>query len=80
MEQQVDSDWQNAQVLQYENEHKWNVIFDIVKIFPLYQSSTGYNIHCAAVVNTKSHLQAIADNTKNIEDNAATANTLIPSR
>ena len=44
MEQQFDADKQNAQVLQYANEHKWNVIFDIVWIFPLYQSGAGYNI------------------------------------
>ena len=67
MDQQVYADQQNAHVLQYVNVHKWNVSFDIVRIFPLYQSSTGYNIDCAAVINTKSHLQEIADNTNNVK-------------
>ena len=52
MERQVDDDQQNVQVLQYANKHKWNVIFDIVWIFHPYQSVTGANIDCAAVVNT----------------------------
>ena len=71
---QVGADQQNAEVLQYLNEHKWNVLFDIVRMFPLHQSVIGYNIDYVAVVNTGILLQAIADNTKNIMDNAATEN------
>ena len=81
MEKQVATGWQNAQVLKYSNAHRWIIIFDIARIFPLYQSVTGLNweafspnVDHAAVVKTGSHLQAIADNIKNIEDNAAMAN------
>ena len=67
MDQQVDADWQNAHVLQYVNEYKWTISFNIVWNFPLYQSSIGYNSVCTAVVSTKIHPQAIADNTKSVK-------------
>ena len=67
MDQQVDADQQNAHVLQYVNAYKWTVSFNIVRIFPLYQSSIGYNSDCTAVISTKFHPQAIAANMKSVK-------------
>ena len=64
------------------NGQKWIVIFiDIARIFPLDQSTIGLNwenssntIDRAVVVNTRNYLRATADNTRDIADNADTAN------
>ena len=66
MDRQVDADQQNACVLQHVNEYKWTVSFNIVWIFPLYQSSIGYNSDCMAVISTKFHPQAFATMMKSV--------------
>ena len=49
------------------NEYEWNVSFDIVRVFPLYQSSIGYNSDRTAIIITKIHPQAITDNSKHVK-------------
>ena len=56
MERQIAAGQQNAQVLQYSNAHRLIIIFDIVRIFPLYQSVTEPMFEPMSAPNTKEEM------------------------